>query len=336
MDKKGVLLINIGSPDSYQVKDVRKYLRLFLMDKEIINLPFLLRWILVHWIIVPRRGPFSAANYKKIWMTEGSPLIVYSRAFKKKLQESLGPQYIVRTGMAFSSPNIEEALLDLHNQDVEKILVVPLFPQYAAATTGSVSQEVRRVLRKHRLQTPVKWLEPFYADSGYIENSGRIAREFLRDKSVEHYLFSYHGLPESQIRRNDFCRIDKTCCLQEISCLKNCYRAQCLKNSELLAQSLGLRRDQWTFSFQSRLGRAKWIGPSTEETLKDLVRRGKKNIAVLCPSFVADCIETLEEIGIGGRETFHAAGGEEFHLVPCLNDDENWSKSFANLCARQI
>lgn len=331
MDKKGLLLINIGSPRSYQVEDVKKYLRIFLMDKEVINLPFILRWPLVNLLIVPRRGPFSAQNYQKVWMDGGSPLIVHSENFKNKLQLALGDSYVVRTGMSFSDPNIEESLLALVRDGVSEILAVPMFPQFAQVTTGAINEVVRKLVRKHRLQVPVRLLPEFYRDDAFIKNTARVTQEFLQDKKVDHFLFSYHGLPEAQIRKNSFCEINGACCSQESSCLKGCYRAQCFKTSQLLAARMGLPPHQWSLAFQSRLGRAKWIGPATDETIKSLPTRGFKKIAVICPSFVADCIETLEEIGIGGKEDFIHAGGEELHLIPCLNSDLVWAQDFARL-----
>lgn len=331
MAKKGVLLINIGSPDSYEVKDVQSYLKKFLMDKWIIDLPYPLRWLLVYGLIVPKRSPFSAANYRKVWMPEGSPLIVYSNRFKKKLQEELGPEYKVLTGMCFSNPSIEDSLKILQQQNLENILAVPLFPQYAGATTGSVIDTLQKVQKKLHLKTPLRILQPFYNQPGLIRNSARIAQESLHQKKIDHYVFSFHGLPEKQVRKQG-CALDDSCTQSDKNCVPNCYRSQCYENARLVAQEMKLDKSQWTVAFQSRLGRAKWLTPSTDDTLQSLAQRSIKNLAVLCPSFVADCIETLEEIGIGAAEDFKHHGGENLHLVPCLNDDGEWVKSFAEIC----
>ena len=334
--KKGVLLINIGSPASYAVKDVKPYLKSFLMDKQVINLPFIPRWVLVNWIIIPRRASFSAAKYKQVWLPEGSPLTVYSERFKSQLQEALGENFIVETGMSNSAPNIETGLMKLIAQNISEILIIPMYPQEAQATSGSAKNEILRLEQKHDLRIPFFFLPAFYADSSFQNNIVRIAKDFLKGKKVDHYLFSYHGLPESQILKVGGCKIDDVCCAQAKSLLKGCYRAQCFQTTRLLAKELGLRDDQWTLSFQSRLGRAKWLGPSTEETLEKLAHKGTKNLAVLSPSFVADCIETIEELGMEGSETFKKAGGERLHLVPCLNADPQWAQDFANHCRKSL
>lgn len=336
-NKHGVLLVNIGSPASYEVKDVKPYLRSFLMDKEVINLPYILRWILVNLIIIPRRAPNSAAKYKQVWLDEGSPLTVYSERFRKLVQSFLGVKFIVETGMSNSSPTIEEAFVKLLNSNIDSLLVVPMYPQFAQATSGSVKNEILRLEKKYHLQhKPVIFLPPFYSEKSFVDNSVRITKAFLDGKTVDHYLFSYHGLPESQILKNSFCQINNECCAKQSSRLQGCYRAQCIQTTKLFALELGLRDDQWTLSFQSRLGRAKWLGPSTEDTLKELAHKGIKNLAVLSPSFVADCIETIEELGMEGRETFEHAGGLNMYLVPCLNGDEKWAQDFARHCQENI
>lgn len=334
--RKGVLLINIGSPASFEVKDVKPYLKKFLMDKEVIRLPFIPRWILVNWLIVPRRSISSAAKYKQVWLPEGSPLTVYSERFRQEMQSVLGDDFIVETGMSNSHPNIEEALLKLVKQDVAEILVVPMYPQDAMATTGSAKNEILRLEKKHGLRMPFYFMPPFYSDAPFLKNSVRITQEFLRDKEVDHYLFSYHGLPESHILRNEGCKIDDSCCTQQTSRLKGCYRAQCLQTTRLLVRDLGIPDGKWSYSFQSRLGRAKWLGPATEHHLQELAKKGVRHLAVLCPSFVADCIETIEEIGLEGGKTFTDAGGEKLHLVPCLNGDSRWAREFAEHCRKSL
>ena len=331
MGKKGVLLLNIGSPASYQVEDVKKYLQTFLMDKDIINLPFPLRWLLVHGLIAPKRSQFSAGNYKKVWLEgEGSPLTVYTGRFAQKLQEVLGSNYVVAVGMRYSEPSIPKAMQFFKNQSVDEVIEVPLFPQFAEATTGSSVRETEKWARELKLKVPFKVLNPFFDEKAFIQNTVRLIQDALPEP-VDHYLFSYHGLPESQVRKVPGCLVSETCCFEKNACAKNCYRAQCIIGTQKITEALNIPDSHWSLSFQSRLGRAEWIKPSTDDTITKLAQTGKKKIAVICPSFVADCIETLEEIGIGGEELFHQMGGEKFYLVPCLNDDQQWVEDFAQL-----
>jgi len=332
MGKKGVLLLNIGSPNSYQVPDVKKYLTRFLMDKDVINLPFILRWILVRGIIVPRRAPHSAANYKKVWIqNQGSPLTVYTQRFADKLQKHLGSDYDVKVGMRYADPDIEKALRHFKAQGIESLILVPLFPQYAAATTESSLKETHRLMKELDFSVPSQTLPPFYSAEAFIDPSVRIIQETLADKKPDHYLFSFHGLPESHVRKNPGCLRSDDCCFEPGACAKNCYRAQCFESATRIAEDLELLDSHWSVSFQSRLGRGEWLKPATDHTLEILAQTGKKKIAVICPSFVADCIETLEEIGLGGKEVFLENGGEEYSLVPCLNDDNEWTEKFARL-----
>jgi ferrochelatase len=328
--KTGVLLMNIGTPASYEVADVKKYLTEFLMDKDVISLPYPLRWALVNLLIVPKRGPYSAANYKKVWMEEGSPLLVYSKRMCEKFQRALGEQYSVKLGLRYSEPSPNRALQEFHDEGCEKIVVFPLFPQYAEATSGSSIKEFKNILKKMKSTLPIEIVPPFYDKKFFINTSALIAKRALQGKNPDHFLFSFHGLPESQVREVQGCLVSDNCCQQKMACNKNCYRAQCLASAKSIAQAMGLNANQWSVGFQSRLGRAKWIGPSTDEMIADLRTKNISSLAVLCPSFVADCIETLEEIGIGAREDFIKQGGKEFHLVPCMND-EGWEQAALEL-----
>jgi ferrochelatase len=331
---RGVLLCNIGTPDSFSEKDVAKYLREFLMDEEILTIPFPLRYILVNAIIVPKRAALSAANYKAIWTEQGSPLRVLSEALRQTLQQSLDSstggserKSIVAVGMRYGKPSIPKALAEFHAAGVSDVLVVPLYPQYARATTVSTLKQVAKVTAKQGYGFKIDELAPFYNDRGFIGAVAETVRAKLAGKQVDHYLMTYHGLPESQVKKNPGCLQSESCCQRAEACALNCYRAQCFKTSELIAQALGLQPDQWTVSFQSRLGKTEWIKPYTDETLKQLPGRGIKRLAVLCPSFVSDCLETLEEIGVQGAEAFRHAGGEEFYLVPCLNERADYLAS---------
>lgn len=332
MAKKGILLLNIGSPQSYEVKDVKKYLSTFLMDKAVITLPYPLRWLLVNGLIVPRRGPYSAENYKKVWLEgRGSPLTVYTEAFAEKLQRFLGDDYLVKVGMRYAKPSIEDALRAMEEAAVDSILLAPLFPQYAEATTGSALKEVDRLSGRLGIDIPEAVLPPFFDHEAFIQPSVRLITEMLQDTTVDHYVFSFHGLPESHIRKVPGCLVSDGCCFEKNACAKNCYRAQCFESATRMAESLNLPDSHWSVSFQSRLGRGEWLKPSTDHTLEVLARTGKKKVAVICPSFVADCIETLEEIAIGAQESYQKHGGEKLVVVPCLNADDEWVQKFASL-----
>ncbi len=337
LNKKGVLLLNIGSPESYAVDDVKKYLDEFLMDKDIIDLPFVLRWILVKLLIVPKRTPLSAKKYQRIWADmEEAPFITYSRRFAQGLQEVLGDDYLVLLGMRYSEPRIEKALQTFSTAKVSSILLAPLFPQYAEATTGSSIKEVQRVMRRLKLSIPTAVLPPFFEANAFIKPTARLIQETLRENKPDHYLFSFHGLPESHIRRVPGCQLTEQCCLEEKATQKNCYRAQCFKSVMDITQQLGISKTHWSISFQSRLGRNQWLKPGTYETLELLGKTGKKTVAVICPSFVADCLETMEEMGLEGKEIFQNQGGKGFCLIPCLNDDQEWVTQFSHLIKNRI
>ncbi|MGZ3768157.1 MAG: ferrochelatase [Bdellovibrio sp.] len=336
MAKIGVLLLNIGSPRSFAVKDVKQYLKNFLMDKDIIDIPFFLRWFLVHGIIVPRRACYSAKNYQRIWMDEGSPLTVLTERFANQLQKDLGDNYSVKIGMRYSEPGIRKALQEFSQDGIQSLIVAPLYPQYAEATTGSSLKELEKIKNKESLQFNLHILPPFYKEEEFIESYIGVIKKNLHGQTADHYLFSFHGLPESQIRKVNGCLISDSCCLETDACVKNCYRTQCFATATKIAETLNIPKDSWTVSFQSRLGRGEWLKPSTEHTLEGLAKNGKKSVAVICPSFVTDCLETLEEISIEGQKTFIENGGKKFISIPCLNDDSDWTNSFSNLIKNLI
>lgn len=327
--KKGLLLNNIGTPVSPETKDVKTYLDEFLMDPEVIGLPFFFRWLLVKGVITPRRSSTSAAKYKSVWMTEGSPLMVYSQAFARKLSYFLGSQWMVRVGMRYGTPSIKETLQEFKNQGVEEVVIAPLFPQFAQATTGSAVREAERLLKEMNWTPKVKFLPPFFNHQSFLVPQADLIRPIL--PNVDHVLFSFHGLPESQVRKIDGCLKSPDCCERANACALNCYRAQSVATAKSLAALLDLPREKWSVSFQSRLGPAKWIGPATDDVLKGLAAKGVKRLAVACPSFVADCLETLEEIGIEGKKEFLHAGGEEYHLIPCVNSESSWVEAFPKI-----
>lgn len=327
---KGLLLMNIGSPRSYEVADVKKYLSAFLMDEDVINLPFLLRWPLVNLIIVPKRAPFSAENYKKVWMPEGSPIVVYTKRMSESLRKHL-PDFSIKMGLQYSMPSVLDSLKDFQAEGVQEIYLAPMFPQYADATTKGTIKAVQKALKMLNYSPTLKEIKPFFDHHSFMKTSSEIALETLKNKTVDHYVFSFHGLPESHILKDKTCSLSEECCSMPRACLKNCYRAQCFMTAKLMTQEMGISKDQYTVCFQSRLGRAEWLKPSTEDTIKKLAQDGVKSIAVLCPSFVSDCIETLEEIGIGGQEIFHEHGGKDFYLVPCVNDDPRFVQGFSEI-----
>lgn len=328
MKRVGILLNNIGTPDSFETRDVAVYLREFLMDPDVISLRRPFRDLLVKGLIVPFRARKSAAKYKKIWLQEGSPLKVYSEAFARSLQILLGDNFYVRLAMSYGSPSVADAIADLRAQGIERFYFVPLFPQWSEATTEGACRRILREVKGQRHEMNV--IREFYSKDFFLAPQSELIREFLAQNPADHLLFSYHSLPEAQIRKQPGCLTSHDCCYRIEACDKPCYRAQCIRTSKLIAERLSLPREFYTSSFQSRLGPSAWIGPSSIETVQDLAARGVKRLAVVCPSFVADCLETLEEIGIELRQSFLQQGGQEFHLIPCLNDQPQWVKSFAS------
>jgi ferrochelatase len=329
----GVLLVNLGSPASPSVPDVRRFLREFLGDPRVLDVHPLWRWILLNLVILPRRPRTSAHAYASIWMREGSPLLVHSRALRDALAKELGPSYVVALGMRYGSPSIEGALRDLADSDVDRVVAVPLFPQYASSSTGSALQKVLDVLGRADRVPEIRTLGPFYDHPAFVSSLARLARPRIAEIGADHVLMSYHGLPERQVRWSDpsgaRCLVVEGCCDAVGPPNRSCYRAQCFATSRALAAALGLSEARYTVSFQSRLGRSRWIEPYTDVVLRDLARRGARRLAVVCPSFVADCLETLEEIGMRARAQWREEGGEELALVPCVNADPVWVRGLA-------
>lgn len=336
MTDHALLLVNLGSPASTAVADVRRYLNQFLMDPYVIDLPWPLRRLLVSLILL-KRPAASAEAYQSIWWEEGSPLVVLSRRLQEKVaaQWQDGP---VEMAMRYGEPSIEAALLRLARAGVRRVTLVPLYPQFADSTVTTVLEEVRRGLQRHQLPFDLDVLPPFYEQPEYLEALAESARPYL-EEGFDHLLLSYHGLPERHLHKSDpsgrHCLKGADCCQRASGAvLERCYRAQCLRTSHGLARQAGLDEGQWSVAFQSRLGRAKWIEPYTEASLEALAARGVKKLLVMCPAFVADCIETLEEIGDRGREQFRAAGGSDLVLVPCLNDQPQWVSALIRMCRR--
>lgn len=329
----GVLLINLGTPDAPTPEAVGRYLREFLMDPFVIDLPAPLRWFLVNVMVVPRRKHQSAAAYQKIQTPAGAPLLVHTRALATKVAAELGQGFQVEYAMRYGNPSIKSALAKLKSSSVSRIVVLPLYPQYAESSFETAVVETKRSARECGCEKPLKFLPPFYDDPGFITAWAERLRHSIDVKTTEHVVFSFHSVPVRHLTKfhqagNNFQSTAK-CCTEITSGNQNCYRAQCFVTAQAIAAQLELHPDDYTVSFQSRLGRAEWIGPNTVDVFQDLARRGVKRIAVACPSFVSDCLETLEEIGIRGRETFLAAGGTELVLVPSLNSDQGWAGTIA-------
>lgn len=331
--KTGVLLVNLGTPDSTKTGDVRKYLREFLMDKRVIDFPFIFRWMLVNLIIAPFRAPKSAKEYRKLWVERGSPLKFYGEDVANMLQEELDDNYVVALGMRYQSPSIKSALEELRNQKVAKIIVIPLFPQYASATSGSVHDKVMEIVQKWQIIPQINFISTFVEEPGFYKTFAKIGKRHLDKHQYDHVIFSYHGLPERQIRKgsvDNYCKLG-SCCNAYHDKNRFCYRAQCFQTSRLIAKELNLSEDDYTVTFQSRLGNDPWIKPYTDDVLKELAKEGKKSVLAYSPAFVADCLETTIEVGEEFKEEFEEAGGERWDLVESLNDDKDWVLTLKDL-----
>jgi len=326
-EKIGVLLVNLGTPDSPSTADVRRYLREFLMDKRVIDIPFLYRWLLVNLIIAPFRAPKSAKIYQELWEERGSPLKFYGEDVSATLQEELGEKYLVQLAMRYQNPSIASGLDKLRNSDVKSIMVIPLFPQYASASTGSVIDKVMETVSDWQVIPSIEFTSNFVEEALFIKTIAHIARKYMSSNDYDHFVFSYHGLPERQIRKGSasgYCQLNQKCCSTYHSKNRYCYRAQCFLTSRLLADELDVREDNYSVSFQSRLGKDPWIKPYTDELIKELPGAGKKRVLAFSPAFIADCLETTIEVGDEFKEIFEKAGGEEWQLVESLNTHPMW------------
>ena len=325
--KKGVFLINLGSPKSPTKEDVRIYLDEFLMDPRVVDLPQPLRSVLVRGIILNTRPKKSAAAYAKVWTDEGSPLIVFSERVKSKLEAKLDSIPVV-LGMRYGEPSIERGLDELTELGVEDVLVVPLYPQYAMSTTETVVEKVREVIEQKHEGIRAQGVAPFYKDESYIAAMAASAQKAANHEAYDRILFSYHGVPERHIRKSDLtgshCKIDGTCCNTPSKAHKECYRHQCFETTKLVAEALNIPLEKCLSTFQSRLGIDPWLKPYTADTLEKLPDNGITKLAVLTPSFVSDCLETIEEMDMENREIFEEAGGVVYDFIPCLNDSDPW------------
>ena len=334
MAKRGIVLMNLGSPDSTSVKDVRRYLNEFLMDERVIDKPFLLRFFLVRGIISPIRAPKSAKAYRSIWWPEGSPLIELTRQLQEKVQEKTADPVVI--SMRYGNPTPDAAYKQLLQQspDLEEVILLPLYPHYAMSSYETAVEHMVNAHKKGDYTFDLKVVAPYYKNKSYIDALAESIRPHL-SQDFDQLLFSYHGIPERHIKKSDttgcHCMQVENCCYKASESHKTCYRHQLTMTTELVAKKLGLSKDKWQISYQSRLLRDPWLAPSTQERLQQLPEEGVKKLLVVCPAFVSDCLETLEEIQVEGKKEFLHAGGESYEYIPCLNTDENWVNTIMEL-----
>ncbi|MAS68862.1 MAG: ferrochelatase [Flavobacteriaceae bacterium] len=323
---KGVLLVNLGSPKSPTPKDVKPYLEEFLMDERVIDVPKWFRSFLVKGIILKTRPKKSAKAYQKIWWEEGSPLIVLSERLHEKIVKKTSVP--ISLAMRYGQPSIALGLEELHQKEVDEVLIIPLYPQHAMATTETILVLAEEIRAAQYPKMCFTHLPAFYNHADYIRVLSHSIQEYLQDKPWEHLLFSYHGVPERHIRKSDItkchCKIDNSCCQTKSDAHAYCYRHQCYETTLQVAEYLELRPGSFSTSFQSRLAGDKWLRPYTDKTVEKFAKTGTKNLAVVTPAFISDCLETLEEIGMEAKEDFKEKGGDEMHVVPCINDRDDW------------
>lgn len=332
---QGLLLINLGTPEGPTPPQVGTYLKEFLMDPLVIDIPHWVRWALVNLLIVPKRSRDSAKLYGKVWTDNGSPLLVHTLALEEKLKVKLQGQYEVVAAMRYGNPSIEKAIRSLKEKGLKEVTVIPLYPQYSLAATESSLVKAQEVFSHVWPEAQVKYLRWFYDSSEYLNATSEITKKYLKQCSWDKVLFSFHGLPERQVKKTD---PSKSHCLKKENCCDRigennrlCYRAQSYATAHELAKRLGLGSSQYFVGFQSRLKGAPWIRPFSDEFYRELPKQGVKKLAVVCPSFVADCLETLEEVRMRGREEFQENGGEELTLIPSLNSEDVWVEALSEI-----
>jgi protoporphyrin/coproporphyrin ferrochelatase len=332
--KRGIVLMNLGSPDSTEVKDVRRYLNEFLMDKRVIDMPWLTRFLLVRGIIVPFRAPNSAKAYRAIWTKEGSPLIVLSEQLQKALQQQVEEPVVL--AMRYGNPAPWTAYDELMKKvpGLEEVVLVPLYPHYAMSSFETAVEYAREIHRKRKYPFKLTIVEPFYNEAHYLQALTASIEPYLK-QDYDHIIFSYHGIPERHLHKSDVthqhCLKVANCCETPSEAHRFCYRHQCLVTTKAVVERTGIPANKFSFSFQSRLGRDEWLKPYTVELLKQLPQQGVKKLLVVCPAFISDCLETLEEMAEEGKEIFLHAGGESFTLIPCLNVHPLWVKALKGL-----
>lgn len=341
MKRTGVLVVNLGTPNSYDKKDVAVYLREFLMDGRVIDIDYWKRWMLVNLIIVPFRAPKVSHEYKKLWLDTGSPLLVYGRQLVDKLRTRFDDSVVVELAMRYQNPSIQAGLEKLRQASVDRIIVLPLFPQYASATTGSVAEKVMEIVSKWNVIPAIQFINSYHDDARYIVTfADKVAADMAKHRP-DHILFSYHGIPERHLTNMNECGAvycenckGETC--KQGNKKRYCYRSACFETSRLIAEHLHLPNEKYTTSFQSRLGKDPWIKPYTDTTIEALAAQNTKSLLVVSPSFVADCLETTLEIGQQYRDLFLEKGGKTFAFTESLNADDAWVQTLFNLLNREM
>lgn len=333
MGKKGVLLVNLGTPDEPTRGAVYRYLKEFLLDPRVIDIPAVQRNLLVRGLIAPFRSKSASKLYQELWTEDGSPLKVYGYELKEKLQKEMGDAYLVELAMRYQSPSMESVLKNMLEQHVSELIIVPLFPHYASASTGSVYEEVMRILSKVQGIPKLRFINSFYDHPDFIASIMERAKEHNLEE-YDHVLFSYHGLPVRQLVKADLgnhCNKAKDCCLTISDKNQHCYSAQCHATTKALVKELGLKEGQYTTCFQSRLGKEPWVEPYTTDVLQQRADAENKRLLVFCPAFVADCLETTIEVSVEYMEEFEEMGGEHVQLVDSLNDHPRWVTGLKNI-----
>lgn len=323
---KGILLNNLGSPDSTEIKDVKKYLGEFLMDERVIDIDYWKRYILINGIILNFRPKKSAKAYKKIWWDEGSPLVVLSERFTEKIKQKI--DIPIELAMRYGSMSMENGIKNLVDKGVTQIFLIPLYPHYAMSSYETVVVKAEEILAEKYPNVIMDVLPPFYNKPAYIKAMSNNIAHHLKGFDYDHVLFSYHGIPERHIKKSDptksHCKLDGSCCERNSVAHHTCYRHQCFETTKAIAKELGLDETNHSNSFQSRLLKDPWLKPYTDFELEKFPEMGKKKVAVITPAFVSDCLETLEEIAMEGKEDFLEAGGTDYKHIPCMNDNDDW------------
>lgn len=336
--KTGVLLINLGTPDSPETPDVRKYLREFLMDRRVIDIPWLNRFFLINFVIAPLRAPKSSKVYKELWDEKGSPLLYFGIELKELVQKALGDEYLVSFGMRYQNPPLQSAIKELEGKGLEKIIIVPLFPQYSSAANGSAIEKAMELIRSWEVIPEISIVSKFFDHPLFIKTFAKLGRKYMEKTDYDHFIFSYHGLPERQILKSSvdsYCQLNSKCCAKYHSKNRYCYRAQSYETTRLLAAELGIPEEKYTVCFQSRLGKTPWIKPYADDVIKELAQSGKKKVLFFSPSFIADCLETTIEGGVEYKEMFVEHGGQEWQLVESLNNDPMWIECVKDLVVKK-
>ncbi|OGV32345.1 MAG: ferrochelatase [Legionellales bacterium RIFCSPHIGHO2_12_FULL_35_11] len=328
---KGLLLINLGTPEKYDLKSVRKYLKEFLSDKRVIDVPSIIRYLLLYGAILPFRAPKVAKSYKKIWTNNGSPLRSNSEQLLIEVRNKIDKSYKVAFGMRYGTPSIKDALKYLERCD--EIIILPLYPQYSSAATGSSIEYTLKIIQQQEIIPSLKIIRDFFNNEDYINSEAALIKPYVENH--DYIIFSYHGIPERQIIKSGCKFICHEACPSKNNTKNStsCYRAQCFKTTELIAKSLNLQKANYTTSFQSRLGKNKWIEPYTDEVLTKLANQGVENLAIVCPSFIADCLETIEEIGMQASLVWRNLTGQKLTLIPCLNFNDGLVNTILNLAS---